>query len=205
MNKPIFCLVGESGSGKSTYLDLILNSKKLNVKELKYFTTRRKRYAEENSYYFVNNDRFIKELQSNNIIEYRDYSKYDEEVTYFTTYDNLNVDDCDGLICAASVDQVLSYIKKLDNVYVIDLKVALKERIQRLLDRAHTNEEVLEICRRVLEEQNEYEKLQQVEKNIIHIYNDNTKYRFDNTGDVLYACVTTANLRTIIEYIKERI
>lgn len=205
MEKPIFCLVGESGAGKSTYLDLIINSGKLNVKELKYFTTRKKRYAEENSYYFVNNDKFIEEWQANNVIEYRDYQKYDEDVTYFTTYENLDVSDCDALICAASVNQALAYKEKLENVYIIDLKVELKERIQRLLDRANSNEEVLEICRRILEEQEEYKKLEQINDKIIHIYNDNTKYKFDSTGDSLYACITVANLHTIVEFIKARI
>lgn len=135
-NKPIFCIVGESGAGKSTYLNLIINSKKLNIKELKYYTTRKKRCEEEDSYYFVTNDKFLEEQEANNIIEYREYSKYDEDVVYFTTYDNINIDNCEALICAASVDQALSYREKLNNVYIIDVKVELKERVQRLLDRA---------------------------------------------------------------------
>lgn len=204
-NKPIFCIVGESGAGKSTYLNLIINSKKLNIKELKYYTTRKKRYEEEDSYYFVTNDKFLEEQEANNIIEYREYSKYDEDVVYFTTYDNINIDNCEALICAASVDQALSYREKLNNVYIIDVKVELKERVQRLLDRANTNTEILEVCRRIVEEQEEYKKLSTVDSNIIHIYNDNTKYKFNNTGNTLYACITVANLKTMIDYIKERI
>jgi guanylate kinase len=207
MNKPIFCIVGQSGAGKSTYLDLILNDKKMKnkVKELKYCTTRRKRYKEEDSYYFVKNDKFIEELEAGNVIESRHYEKYDEDVEYFTTYDNLNVQDCNALICAASVDQALSYIEKLDNIYVIDIKVDLKERIQRLLERAETNDEVLEVCRRALEEQEEYSRINSIEKNIIHIYNDNSKFQFCNTGNMLYSLITSANLSTIENYILERI
>ena len=207
MNKPIFCIIGQSGAGKSTYLDLILNDKKMKnkVKELKYCTTRKKRYEEEESYYFVKNDKFIEELEAGNIIESRHYEKYDEDVEYFTTYDNLNVQDCDVLICAASVDQVLAYIEKLDNIYVIDVKVDLKERIQRLLERAETNDEVLEVCRRALEEQEEYSRINSIDKNIIHIYNDNSKFQFCNTGNMLYSLITSANLSTIENYILERI
>ena len=207
MNKPIFCIIGQSGAGKSTYLDLILNDKKMKnkVKELKYCTTRKKRYEEEESYYFVKNDKFIEELEAGNVIESRHYEKYDEDVEYFTTYDNLNVQDCDALICAASVDQVLSYIEKLDNIYVIDIKVDLKERIQRLLERAETNDEVLEVCRRALEEQEEYSRINSIDKNIIHIYNDNSKFQFCNTGNMLYSLITSANLSTIENYILERI
>lgn len=207
MNKPIFCIVGRSGAGKSTYLDLILNDKKMKnkVKELKYCTTRKKRYEEEDSYYFVKNDNFIEELEAGNIVESRHYEKYDEDVEYFTTYDNLNVQDCDALICAASVDQVLAYIKKLDNIYVIDIKVDLKERIQRLLERTKTNDEVLEVCRRAIEEQEEYSRINSIEKNIIHIYNDNSKFQFSNTGNMLYSLITSANLNTIENYILERI
>ena len=204
-NKPIFCIVGESGAGKSTYLDLTINNKELNVKELKYYTTRSKRCIEEDSYYFVDESKFKEELEAGNIIEYRKYSKYDEDVIYFTTYDNINIDDCDALVCAASVDQILAYIEKLDNVYIIDIKVELKERLKRLLGRANSNNEVLEICRRTVEEQNEYAKLESIDKNIIHIYNDNTQYKFSNHGDMLYNLITTSNLKIISDYIKNHI
>ena len=205
MNKPIFCIVGESGAGKSTYLDLVVNSKELNIKPLKYYTTRSKRYKEEDGYYFVDENKFAEEFKKDNIIEYRLYSKYYESVYYFTTYDNIDIEDCDALICAASVSQALAYREKLDNVYIIDLKVELKERLYRLLDRANSNKEVLEICRRMVEERKEYSKLESVNDNIIHIYNDNTKYQFNNTGDMLYCMITTTNLLTIIEYIKSHI
>ena len=207
MNKPIFCIVGESGSGKSTYLNLILHDKKLHnrVKELKYYTTRRKRYKEEDSYYFVDENKFVEEWEADNLIEYRRYSKYDEDVIYFTTYDNINVSDCDALICAASVDQTLSYIEKLDNVYVIDIRVELKERLKRLLNRANTDTEVLELCRRTLEEQEEYSKIKNIDHNIVHIYNDNSRFDFPNTGDMLYSLITTSNLNSISSYISQRI
>lgn len=207
MNKPIFCIVGESGSGKSTYLDLIINNNLSanRIAELKYCTTRKKRFPEEDSYYFVTVDKFIEELEKGNVIESRYYKKYDEEAEYFTTYDNINIEDCDALICAASVNQALSYMEKLDNVYIIDIKVDLKERITRLLNRANTNEDILEICRRTVEEQEEYSKIANIDHDIIHIYNDNSKFRFSNTGNMLYSLITAANLNTIENYIDSKI
>jgi guanylate kinase len=207
MNKPIFCIVGESGVGKSTYLELIINSNLSanKIAELKYCTTRKKRYPDEDSYYFVTNDKFLEEQEKGNIIESRHYEKYDEDVEYFTTYDNINIEDCDALICAASVNQALSYMEKLNDVYIIDIKVDLKERIKRLLNRANTNDEVLEICRRTVEEQEEYSKINTIDHDIIHIYNDNSKFKFSNTGNMLYSLITTANLNTIEKYIDSKI
>ena len=209
MNKPIFCIVGESGCGKSTYLDLILNSNRYdyNLKELKYCTTRRKRYSEENDYYFMSNDEYlkIKSINPDNIVEYRHYNKYDEDVYYFTLRKNLECEGYDALICAASVDQALSYMKALDDVYIIDIKVELKERIKRLLNRANTNNEVLEICRRTVEEQDEYRRLDSVNKNIMHIYNDNSKFKYEYSADMLYAVITSSNLNTIEKYIYDHI
>lgn len=206
--KPIFCLVGESGSGKSTYLDLITNQYK-NIKELKYCTTRSKRYAEEDTYYFMTNDEYLNiakdNLTTNEIIESRMYEKYDEKVYYFTLRKNLEVENCDALICAASVDQALSYRSVLDNVYIIDIKVDLKERLKRLIERTNTNDEILEVCRRTIEEQEEYSKLNKIEDNIIHIYNDNSKFEFPNQGNLLYALITTYNLKNIMEYINNHI
>ena len=54
--KPIFCIVGKSGASKSTYLDYIMKDdrfKELNIKELKYHTTRSRRTPTEDSYYFT--------------------------------------------------------------------------------------------------------------------------------------------------------
>ena len=207
MNKPIFCIVGESGAGKSTYINLLLANNKYKLKELKYCSTRSKRYKEEDTYYFMTNDEYFDILNNRpeDIIESRMYEKYDEKVYYFTLKENLEDDDCDAFICASSVDQTLSYIDKLKNVYIIDLKVNIKERIKRLLERANTYNDVLELCRRILEEQEEYSKIEDINTNIIHIYNDNSQYKFSGDGDMLYTLITSTNLNTIKEYIFSRI
>lgn len=157
---PIFCIVGKSGSGKSTYLDALMNDsrvKELYFKELKYHTTRSKRTPEEDAYYFTTMEEYEKDIQ--NVVEARFYKKYDEEVVYYTTKDDLNPIGCNGLICAASVDQALAYYDNIPNVYIINIEVDTKERLLRLINRCKTEAECYEVCRRTIEEDSEYSKL----------------------------------------------
>ena len=98
MNKPIFCIVGESGAGKSTYINLLLANNKYKLKELKYCSTRSKRYKEEDTYYFMTNDEYFDILNNRpeDIIESRMYEKYDEKVYYFTLKENLEDEITNG-------------------------------------------------------------------------------------------------------------
>ena len=92
MGKPIFCILGRSGSGKSTYLDALMNTsfaKDNEIIELKYHTTRSKRSPEEDSYYFTTYEEY-KNTNKEDIIESREYQKYDEKVVYYTTKDALD-------------------------------------------------------------------------------------------------------------------
>lgn len=179
--KPIFCIVGKSGAGKTTYLDAIMKDdrfKEMNIKELKYHTTRSKRFPEEDSYYFVTNDEYKKDVANKNVIESRKYKKVDEEVVYYTSKDDMNIEDCNALICAASVDQLIAYYNSLADVYIINIKVDAKPRIQRLINRCNTDNEVYEVCRRATEENTEYNKLYALNLDL-------TKYLIiDNSGNM---------------------
>ncbi len=162
MNKPIFCIVGKSGVGKSTYLDALVNDNRMNIlgiRELKYHTTRKKRYESEDSYHFVSFDEYLEDHNSRNIIERRSYHKFDEDVIYYTTKSDIEDSSSCALFCAASVDQAISYYDKLDNVYIINIEVDTKQRLQRLINRCNTEDECYEVCRRTLEENKEYNKL----------------------------------------------
>ena len=175
MNKPIFCIVGKSGSGKSTYLDALIKDndiKKANIKELKYHSTRSKRFPSEDTYFFTSYDDYLN-TDKNDIIEKREYEKYDEKVAYYTTKSDLNRNDCSALICAASIDQALSYYNSLDNVYIINIYVNTKERLLRLINRCKTENDCYEVCRRTIEEDTEYNKLFEFEfgDNLINIDN----------------------------------
>ena len=167
MNKPIFCFVGMSGSGKSTMIkevmDFFIKFSNRKYKNLVYHTTRNKRKNEVDGVDYVFVDSLNGENQDN-IIELRKYHKSDEGVVYYyTTYDDVNDPDIDAYVCAASVDQVLEYMKKLDNIYPIVLECPVKDRIIRTLKRCNTDEACLEICRRMIEERNEFLKIYDVE------------------------------------------
>lgn len=156
MGKPIFCIIGESGSGKSTYLDAFMKTsfaKDNEIIELKYHTTRSKRTPEEDSYYFTTYEEY-KNTNKEDIIESREYQKYDEKVVYYTTKDDVDK-DCKAFICAASVDQAISYYNKLGDVYFISIYMDIKERLLRLINRCNTESECYEVCRRTLEEDEE--------------------------------------------------
>lgn len=181
-NKPIFCLIGKSGSGKSTYLSYLLSDNSImntKVRELKYHTTRKKRFPEEDSYYFTPHCEYMKYLVKDEVIEKRKYHKYDEDVVYYTTIDDINVEDCDALICAASVDQAISYYNELENVYMINITLdSDKTRLKRLIDRCKSDDECYEVCRRFLEEDSEYNKINDIDfgDKIININNTSSLY-----------------------------
>lgn len=200
-NKPIFCIVGKSGAGKSTYLDRITSYYPLNgigLRNLKYHTTRKKRTEDEDDYYYTTNEDFYNTPEEE-IIEYRKYSKYDEDVIYYTTKSDVEDSDAEFFVCAASVDQVISYIEKLDNIYIIEIEVPLKERITRLLDRCNNDIEIMEVCRRTLEEEKEYSRIANIDmedKLVISNYSN----QFNSKSDIILA-----NTNIIVQYIKDHI
>lgn len=168
MNKPIFCFVGMSGSGKSTMIKEVMGFfirfSNRRYKNLVYHTTRKKRPGEVNGIDYI----FEKSLYKDelpNVVEYREYKKADEgTVYYYTTYDDVSDSSVDAYVCAASVNQVLEYMNKLDNVYIIVLECPVRDRILRSLQRSISDEASIEVCRRVLEEREEFNKIYNIEK-----------------------------------------
>lgn len=209
MNVPIFCVVGMSGAGKSTYLHHLMNDDRIKssgIEELVYHTTRNKRYPEESGYHFVSFHEF--ERCKHAVVEYRLYEKYDSNnneksvVAYYTTYGDVYSipPSTKALVCATSVDQLLSYYKTFSNVYVIDISVELKVRLDRLLTRAtdengkYIEHEVMEIFRRCQEERSEYGRLASSDI-------PEEKYlRIDNTEDDSI----DSNLTRIVEFIYDK-
>ena len=187
MGKPIFCIIGRSGSGKSTYLDALMNTsfvKDNEIIELKYHTTRSKRTPEEDSYYFTTYEEY-KNTNKEDIIESREYQKYDEKVVYYTTKDDVDK-DCKAFICAASVDQAISYYNKLGDVYFISIYMDTKERLLRLINRCNTESECYEVCRRTLEEDEEVNRFNSagIPINKIAFINNNTSGQYTINGNL---------------------
>jgi guanylate kinase len=191
MNIPIFCIVGKTGAGKSTFLNRLLKDDRLVIpgfSELIYHTTRNKRYPDEQGYHFVSYEEFDRCKHA--VVESRVYSKYDNDsneltkVAYYTTWSDIyNAErGTKGYLCAASVDQGLSYLEKLQNIFFINISVDPGIRLMRLLDRvkqpdgSYPTYEVQEIFRRIDEEEEEYSRLfknEKINKNtMINIVND---------------------------------
>lgn len=173
MKQSIFCIIGETGVGKSTYFGQLMIIKDIllpnyNIKPLIYHTTRAPRKFETaNDYIFDTNERYQNYKKEDKILELREYSKYDCDVAYYTLYDDIK-EDCDAYICTASVDQVLSYINSDKyNVYIISITMPLKNRMERSINRCNSNTEIYELCRRVLEEENEYNKINTLPKEFL--------------------------------------
>ena len=180
-NTPIFCIVGMSGSGKTTILDGLIDYfikfSDANIKRLVYHTTRKKRPNEIDGSDYVFDDKIPEE---DKIVEIRGYKKHDEgTVYYYTTYDDIKDDKVDAYICAASMIQTLRYIDQLENVHVICLKSPVKDRIYRALSRANSNDQCLEVCRRMLEEREEFGMIDHIDSSLIYEIDNSNSSNLD--------------------------
>lgn len=207
-NKPIFCLLGQTGSGKSTILDILINKWKeigiyesVKLKQLVYSTTRNKRPNEKDGvdYNFKTITQYIDEKE--NVVECRSYMTKDNNNSYYyTTKDEIeNVEDCDALICAASVDQALSYMKAGYNVFFIIIYAPVKDRILRNLNRPGvTDNTCYEICRRILQEDEEF-------NNIFEFKNDKNSIIFLNSNDTNLTNLSNTELIKTANFIAKQI
>lgn len=213
--KAVFCIIGKSGVGKTTYFDNLMRHIKedselddWNIGPLVYHTTRSIRENEDpNAYVFDSYIDYERYKAEGKVLEARGYQKYDSYVVYYTLYDDFN-SDYDAYICTASVDQLFSYINndKLE-VYIINIEVPTKPRLTRLLKRCNTDDECYEVCRRALEEDNEYSRLKYLPKDK---YGDTYKsnkldilnYREDEALNTRYIL---DNDKMIIDFIDKKI
>ena len=185
--KPIFFILGQTGSGKSTVYNLIINDKefmeKAKLKPLEYATTRKPREGEVEGkdYYFKSKTDYIRDkaFRINDILEDRKYIKNDEgEVHYYTMKSHLEVEDeFNGMICAGSVNQFLSYRRAGIDVIPIVIEATAKNRINRCINREDVDDEkCIEICRRIWEENNEFSQIyKELEKICKYVFINNNE------------------------------
>ena len=157
----LFCIVGKQGAGKTTYLEKILKidqlQQEVQLKQLIYSTTRDRRINEKDGvdYYFRTKEYFEKALAKDKIIEFR---KYADDLYYFTERES--IEDNTRYIIAASIEQVANYIHCLENanIYIIYIDCSLETRFDRIYhsDRISSDKDILELCRRTLQEIDDY-------------------------------------------------
>lgn len=209
------CIIGLTGAGKSTYLDYILKYKNdhgLNdINRLIYHTTRKPRDNERDGvdYYFgqkkppsfvtiKTEQGGVAMAQNPVLIEERCYTTMNNGVVdYYTTIDCVKED---YYICAPSIEQLASYLKYFgsDKIIVVEIGTEIKTRIKRVLDkRTKTDQDVYELCRRVVQEKIDWEKAhyEDIIKNQLQHY-----LYIDNTVEADFQ----KNADKIFEYIKEQ-
>ena len=214
--KPIFCIVGKTGAGKSTILNYITSEfdtrfVDINIKKIIYHTTREIREGEVDGvdYHFVpsvDSEEFKLVYNPDKIIEERNYHKYDGLVKYYTTYDDINQSDGKVLICATSVDQAITYYNKLNNVYIICIDAPLHERIKRVIDRGNQSDsECMELCRRILEESNEFDRINFFDDNDVYTVHNSNHYKSNFENKEEYSEEFDKMITGIYEFIVSKI
>ena len=210
----LFCFIGITGTGKDFYLHLLSQDtsfmKKYNLTNLVYGTTRSKRKNEVDGvhYHFHSNEEYEK-IPKEELIEFRSYyTLNDGEVSYFTKPEYINSDT--NIICIASPYQYESYrnwcnlekIKKNSDIdiHMIFINTDLKCRIERLMKRAKSDNDIYEMCRRIIQEKTEFEDVSKRIPELIDPMQSINVCYIDNNCDesgVKY------NLEKIKKYIKK--
>ena len=169
----IFCIVGKTGSGKSKYYNSLIKNngflKTYNIVPLVYGTTRSKRPGEvEGVDYYYHTETEFSKIDDKDMIEFRSYHTLNDGlIYYFTKTEYFKTDN--NVISITSPYQYECYRTwcmneniKYPNKYklhmiLIDTKV--ETRILRVLERANNDDDIYELCRRVVEERVEFDQV----------------------------------------------
>lgn len=176
MKSNIFCITGKTGSGKTKILNEIIKDSffmdKCKIHKITYWTTRRKRKGESSTEYnFIDYGDFLR-LDKSEIFESRMYeTKNDGKAYWFTK--NSDLTGYKNYIISCGAEQVYNYVDKLDrekyNIYIIYLETGLLTKMQRMIDHRMKNDnDALEFCRRVISEEEDFKKMDDIYKRKDH-------------------------------------
>ena len=173
MKNRILCIVGGTCTGKSTLLDKITSDnefmEKNNIKKLVYSTTRKKRDDEIDGvdYHFKTNDEYIEDRNNHDIIEVRDYETKAEGMVEFYTQKS-SIQKGSNYIGTASPMQAAAYICNLGDEFDVELFMLHTDEIERVIrgikricnnnSTDDKNKAVVDICRRIVDENEENEE-----------------------------------------------
>lgn len=172
LNTNIFCLMGKPGSGKTTLLKNILNKEsfieKYNISKLVYGTTRPigPYDIEGETYHFYTQEEF-ENIDPDNFIESRSYDRiYNNEIHhYFTLKDHVKFGSnyivqftafqYEEFKKWALIVQLKNSMVRI-NIYPIMINAPIFEREKRLMNRASTEQDVYDMCSRLITEKYEF-------------------------------------------------
>lgn len=125
MNKPLYVIVGKSASGKDFLVSELC--KLLNKKQVMSYTTRAKRYQDENTHYFISEEEFLKFKDEDKLVGYT----YFNGAYYGATFNE--VDQSDFYI--VDPDGVLYFLNKYQTdrpIYIIYIHASYQARERRM-------------------------------------------------------------------------
>lgn len=186
----IFCIMGQPGSGKGIILQNLLNETefitKYNVYKLIYGTTRPMRYndIENVTYHFYTKEEYDN-IDKAEIIESRSYDNATtEDIYYFFTlfshikYGSNNI----GKVSFFQYEELKKWALRNElanpmhriNLFSIIVNTSLFEREKRLVNDSVTENDIYEICARLLSERYEFEMVLKTSPEIIDSLNPDT-------------------------------
>lgn len=186
----IFCIMGNPGSGKYIILQNLLDDKefisKYNISKFVYGTTRPMKTTdiEGITYHFFTKEEYDN-LNSAEIIESRSYDNVNtgDIYYYFTllshiTYGSNNI----GKVSLFQYDELKKWAFKSQlknpmhriNLYPIMINASIFEREKRMINRASNDNDIYEMCAKLLSERYEFDTVLKANPEIIDNLNPNT-------------------------------
>ena len=186
----IFCIMGNPGSGKGIILQNLLDRSEFiinyNISKFVYGTTRPMKTTdiEGLTYHFFTKEEY-NNLNSSEIIESRSYDNVNtgEIYYYFTllshiTYGSNNI----GKVSLFQYDELKKWAFKTQlsnpmhriNLYPIMINASIFEREKRMINKASNENDIYEICARLLSERYEFDTVVKSNPEIIDKLNPNT-------------------------------
>ena len=186
----IFCLIGKPGSGRETILKSVMNDtefvEKNKLNKFIYGTTRPMNSydIDGESYHFMTNEEF-ESLDPTEIIESRSYDNIytNETYYYFTLKEYIKFGfNYIGKISTFQYSELKkwSLISQLKNtmvrvnIFPIIINASIFEREKRMMNKASIDEDVYNMCSKLLTEKYEFKLVVEQNPEIIDYMNPNT-------------------------------
>lgn len=214
----LYCIVAKTKSGKDSYLDAILSDKKF-IKEtkisiFKYGTTKKHHPKYNRQEYYIFNNQDAEALDYNTLIEMRSYYTISEGLVHYFTKETDLLPLTGNYICIAAPTQYERYriwfdnaniksTNKKYNLKMIYINSSTKDRIKRMLNTIEEEADLAEICRRIIQDKNDFENAKKSLDEISNpIINDSVCYIESSFCEDTQNEQFQKNLKKIQDYIR---